>query len=93
MDVKQAAKLAKEYVSDLFAEEGITNVGLEEITLEGSQQVWEVTVGFSRDWDHLGLPTVILGQTSLRRSYKALRINNVDGTVVSVKDRILQESK
>ena len=30
VDVKEAAKLAKEYVADLFAEEGIDNVGLEE---------------------------------------------------------------
>lgn len=92
MDVKQAAKLAKEYVADVFAEEGIRNVGLEEIELRG-QQVWEVTVGFSRNWDLSGLPAVILGQTGLRRSYKVIRINNSDGTVVSVKDRILQESQ
>ena len=44
MDVKEAAKLAKEYVADLFADEGIANVGLEEIQegrgiLEGNNWV------------------------------------------------------
>ena len=56
MDVKEAAKLAKDYVVDLFAEEGIGNVGLEEIELrpgpDGS--FWSVTVGFSRPWDSKG---------------------------------------
>lgn len=92
MDVKEAAKTAKEYVTDLFAEERITNVGLEEIERKPHEQVWEVTVGFSRPWDHAGLATVIVGQTGLRRSYKLLRINDTTGNVESVKDRILRES-
>ena len=93
MDVKEAAKLAKEYVSDLFAEEGIGNVGLEEIELRPgpSGSFWAVTVGFSRPWDHGGLATITLGQKGLRRSYKVLRIDDEQGTVESVKDRILQE--
>ena len=55
MDVKEAAKLAKEYVADLFAEEEIGNVGLEEIELAADRRYWEVTVGFSRPWDQGGL--------------------------------------
>ena len=93
MDVKEAAKLAKEYVADLFAEEGIDNVGLEEIELCDDRRFWEVTVGFSRPWDHGGLATIIVGQTGLRRSYKVLLIDNSSGNVASVRDRILQEAK
>ena len=92
MDVKEAAKLAKEYVTDLFAEEGISNVGLEEIVFR-DDEYWDVTVGFSRPWDHGGLATITLGQTSLRRSYKVLRIDNDSGNVESVKDRILREAE
>ena len=90
MDVKEAARLAKEYVTDLFAEERIGNVGLEEIEFK-SNGFWEVTVGFSRPWDHGGVATISLGQKGLRRSYKVLRINNHNGYIVSVKDRILQD--
>ena len=93
MNVKTAAKLAKEYVVDLFIEENISNVGLEEIELVGDSRFWEVTVGFSRPWDHGGLATISLGQKGLRRSYKVLQINNVNGNVVSVRDRILREPK
>ena len=91
MDVKEVARLAKAYVADLFAEEGIGNVGLEEIELK-SNGFWEVTIGFSRPWDHGGLATISLGQKGLRRSYKVLRINH-NGNVASVKDRILQDAK
>ena len=92
MDVKEAAKLAKEYVADLFADEGIANIGLEEIQLESDGHFWKVTVGFSRPWDHGGLATMTLGQKGLRRSYKVLQIDNLTGNVESVKDRILQEA-
>jgi hypothetical protein len=93
VDVKEAAKLAKEYVADLFADEVINNVGLEEIELGADSRVWVVTVGFSRPWDHAGLATITLGQRGLRRSYKVLRIDNDSGNVESVKDRILREAE
>ena len=93
MDVKEAAKVAKEYVADLFAEEGISNVGLEEIEMGTDCRFWAVTVGFSRPWDHGGLATMTLGHKSLRRSYKVLRIDNQNGNVESVKDRILREAE
>ena len=34
-----------------------------------------------------------LGHKSLRRSYKVLRIDNQNGNVESVKDRILREAE
>ena len=92
MDVKEAAKLAKEYVADLFADEAIDNVGLEEIELGDDRQFWEVMVGFSRPWDRGGLMRrTIVGQTGLRRSYKILRIDNASGNVASIRDRVLVE--
>ena len=93
MDVKEAAKLAKEYVADLFADEAINNVGLEEIELGPDCRFWVVTVGFSRPWDHGGLATITVGQKGLRRSYKVLRIDNHSGNVESVKDRILRDAE
>ena len=92
MDVKEAAKLAKDYVADLFAEEGVGHVGLEEIELR-DDRFWEVTVGFSRPWDQDGLATITLGQRGLRRSFKVIRIDGQTRVVESVKDRILQDAK
>ena len=50
MDVKQAVETAKRYVGELFDQEGIKNLGLEEIELDHSGGEWRVTVGFSRPW-------------------------------------------
>ncbi len=94
MDVKEAAKIAKAYIADLFDDELISNVGLEEIERETSNpHFWSVTVGFSRPWDTRGLASTTLGQTGLRRSYKMLRINDATGAVHSVRDRVLRRSE
>ena len=93
MDVKEAARTAKDYIADLFADERITNVGLEEIEKETNQRFWSVTVGFSRPWDNRGSVSTIIGQTGLRRSYKLLRIDDETGAVHSVKDRVLRRSE
>ena len=50
MDVKQAVQIAKQYVSELFEGEPITNVGLEEVVYEDESDTWKITIGFSRPW-------------------------------------------
>ena len=50
MEVKDAVRLAKEYVADLFEAEQITNVGLEEVVFDEPSDCWNVTIGFSRPW-------------------------------------------
>ena len=87
MDMKEAARAAKEHVADLYAPEGIDDIGLEEIDLDGD--TWKITVGFSRPWDQKNGASVILGQTQLRRSFKQLLIDDSSGRVKSIKDRIL----
>ncbi len=51
MDVKEAVGTAKKYVDDLFANESIANVGLEEVAFDDTKHAWKVTVGFSRTWN------------------------------------------
>ena len=89
MDMKTAAQAAKDYVSDLYGVEAITNIGLEEIELEGA--TWKITVGFTRPWDQKDGASIILGQTQLRRSFKQLLMDDASGRVKSVKDRILAD--
>jgi hypothetical protein len=87
MDVKEVVKLAKEYVVDLFAEENITNLGLEEVDFYDNDQEWTVTLGFSRPWDEPRNTLASLAQSNLpRRSYKIVRID-ANGTVKGVKNR------
>ena len=88
MDVKEAVQVAKNYVIELFGEEGISEVGLEEVDLDQSNN-WIVTIGFSRPWDR-NIDSVLGGRVS--RSYKVIRIQDGDGKVLSVKDRTLTNS-
>lgn len=86
MDVKQAAKVAKDYVIDLFADEQIEHVGLEEVKFDQHSDVWEITIGFFRPWNRGPLS---FGLSPAQRSYKIVRIDDADGHVVSVEHRVL----
>ena len=44
---KKAVTLAKQYVGQLFADEGVTNLGLEEVEFDDEIGVWRATLGFS----------------------------------------------
>ena len=86
MDVKQAARTAKKYVIDIFSDEQIDHVGLEEVKFDHDSDVWEITIGFSRPWDRALLQ---IAPDPARRSYKVVRINDTDGHVLSVVHRAL----
>lgn len=47
MDAKEVVQIAKEYIQNLYQDETIKNIGLEEITFDGTN-IWYVTIGFSR---------------------------------------------
>jgi len=51
MDVKGAIATAKHYVKDVYAEEEVTNLGLEEVEHVLAAGNWVVTLGFSRPWN------------------------------------------
>ncbi len=92
MDVKEAALMAKDYLANVFAEEEITHIGLEEVDFDQESKTWKVTVGFFRPWDQPGNAF----ETSLgglpvqgRRSFKVVRIKDRDGHIQSITDRVL----
>jgi hypothetical protein len=89
MNALEAIATAKKYLNEVFREEDITAITLEETENLGDR--WIVTVGFSRPWntprtraqevlENLG------AMTALRRAQKVVTILN-DGTVISMKDR------
>ena len=91
MDVKAAVALAKQKIGELFAEEGIKNLGLEEVDYDDDKHVWRVTIGFSRPWDeprNANALAALAGQHSYsywRRAYKVVRIADGTADVLSVK--------
>ena len=92
MDVKAAARVAKECVADLFEDEEITQIGLEEVEFDSEAHDWNVTIGFTRPWEHSNFLINALGDRWPARSYKVIRINDKDGHMISVKDRILRSA-
>jgi hypothetical protein len=87
MDIKGAVRIAKEFVQELFADEGISNLSLEEI--EHIKNHWNVTIGFDRPIS--GSPnalTQMTGQISIRQ-YRVVSLRE-SGEVVSAKIREVQ---
>ena len=86
MDVKEAVQAAKKHVAEIFADESIANVGLEEVEFNEIEQVWEITIGFSRFWGRLGNVVSTLDGNAVR-TFKTVRIDDESGRVRSVKHR------
>jgi hypothetical protein len=84
MQVQEAVKLAKEWVAEVYSEEGISNVGLEEVEFDDTRNVWNITLGFSRQWDRNAVATVM---DKLRRSYKIVSVSDYNGKVLSLRNR------
>jgi hypothetical protein len=87
MEVKEAVALAKRHVAEVFAEESLKNVGLEEIEFEESKGVWCITLGFSRPWDEMLNVFSALKPENVKRSYKVIRIDDSTQKVLSIKNR------
>jgi hypothetical protein len=96
VDVKEAIATAKSYVKEIYADEDVTNLGLEEVEHVPPSGNWVVTLGFSRPWNtpRTRAQEVLenLGAVSpLKRSFKVLTIAE-DGTVLSMKNRTRAET-
>ena len=93
MNVKEAVKKAIEYINDVFEAEQLEHIGLEEVVLNEDEDIWEVTIGFSRPWDYPkpGLVTGLQPQNP-KREYKVVRIDNKSGEVKSIKIREIKNA-
>lgn len=91
MDVKDAVRTAKEYLAELYADEEVINVGLEEVRYDYDTDKWHITIGFSRPWDRKNPFVGPLSESGRAdRAYKELCINDADGRVESLKVRVLE---
>ena len=88
MDVKEAVALARLYLQEVFAEEKIENLGLEEVEYDDIQHLWSITLGFSRPWDNSdrGAVATMLG-TPKKREYKIVKIDGKDKKAIAIKNR------
>ena len=94
MNVKTAVIIAKNYVVDLYNEEKISNLGLEEVKYNPGAKQWRITLGFSRPWDY---PASLLGPEWKgrpdTRSFKAVIVDDKSGIVLSIENREFAEAE
>jgi hypothetical protein len=91
MDVKDAIRIARDYVNEVLADEQVTNLGVEETEFDPATGRWTITLGFSRPWNTPRTRAQELLENlgavaALRRSYKVIAISD-DGHVLSMKNR------
>ena len=59
MEVKEAVALGKQSIHEVFAEEPMIDLGLEEVEFDDSFGAWLITFAFSRPWDDIKTPNPI----------------------------------
>ncbi len=88
MDVKEAVRAAKNYVTDLLSEESLKNIGLEEVKFNQRTREWNVTIGFSRPWDFdVANPSRLTENFKPGRDYRMVTIKDGTGELVSLTRR------
>ena len=86
MEVKDAVTKALDYFAEVFAEEDLSNIGLEEVMYDSARKRWNVTVGFSRPWDYPSQPILqIQPKHPVNRNYRVVEINDRDERVTGIK--------
>jgi len=94
IEVKQAVDAAARYAADLFAQEGILDMRLEEVELSEDGGTWHVTLSVRRK-RKVSSPleeTLRAGSVvgaPMDRDFKVLSVRASDGGVTSVKIRQL----
>jgi hypothetical protein len=89
--IKEAVAIAKQHIQELFADEGITDIALEEVephldSDDPRENLWKITIGFTRPWDAPGAAGLAMGLPR-RRTYKIVDISDADGKVTAVWNR------
>src|SRR5262245_35108621 len=91
IDAKQAVQVAMEYVREMYSNEQISDLLLEEIETSKSGNDWLVTISFYRPTK--GYPAGSIGEmiggstSAARRQYKVLIVDKVQGTIHGMKIR------
>lgn len=95
MEVKDAIRAAKTYVATVYADESVTNIGLEEIEFDDTTDTWSITIGFSRPWNTVRSAQTVLLESfgtkpAVRRSFKVVHVDS-SGKIVSMSHRKLAD--
>ena len=90
IELKDAVRIAKNYIADLYSDEPIADIGLEEVMKDDSGNKWLITIGFIRQGSGDAANKFL---TLRNRLYKRVEIDDSPessepGKVLSVQNRI-----
>ena len=96
MHAHNAVQAAKQYLREVFQDEPIADVGLEEVQFDRANKIWKITLGFFRNWradqkqEPSNLISALANQLAQRdRSYKVVTIDDTTEEALSVLNREL----
>jgi len=92
MDVKEAVRSAKQWVLDVMDDEHPANLGLEEVAYNDKEQLWRITLGFSRAWNSSrGALASMSGEPLQKRAYRTILVDDRNGEVKGMQLRMASE--
>jgi len=89
MERIEAVRWAKQYVRELFADEQICNIRLEELNFDREANEWRITIGFAYEHGENELLPSFAKRVYGDRVYKVVRISAEAGDFVAIADRFL----
>jgi hypothetical protein len=103
MAAKEAVRRALELAKEIFTDEKITNLGLEEVDYDTARKAWLITVGFSRPWDYRQKESSGWGVNPLlqsadgyepqpAREYKIVQLSDETLELLAIKNRENREA-
>lgn len=91
LGLQEAVQRATEILEELYPDQELRHVLLEEIELERTGS-WYVTLGFTRPGSGLGGLANLAPPPPSARTYKRIEIDAETGEFKGMKDRLLEES-
>jgi hypothetical protein len=82
--MKEAVAIAKAFVSDLFLDERIQNIELDEADFGARTGDWFITISFQKGLDQKQHNALAIALQRVAKERKTVRINRDSGQVVSV---------
>ncbi len=88
IDVKEAVKIARNFATEIYQDEEVSNIGLEEVNFDEETKQWAVTIGFDTNRKKVSRPNKplsIIGNLNNEvseepiRAYKVIRLDAEKG--------------
>jgi len=83
IEVKEAVARAVEFLGNIYANENLKDVRLEEVELVYGEPYWDVTLSYLKESTPSNVAAAITGSSG--REYKVIKLNSENGEVVSMK--------